>query len=53
MQQIKYSNINLFRKKFVFAENVIRFLDMFLVSQLKSDHEFLDDHFRINGYKTF
>ena len=46
-------NINSFRNKFVFAEDIIKLFGMFLISESKLDHKFPSNQFRINGYKTF
>ena len=44
-------NINSFRNKFAFVEDVIKLFDMFLVSESKLDHTFPSNQFRISGYK--
>ena len=46
-------NINSFKNKFVFIEDLMKLFDMFLVSESKLDHTFPSNQFRINGYKTF
>ena len=48
---IGHLNINSFRNKFVFVEDIIKLFDSFLVSKL--DLTFLSNQFRINGYKIF
>ena len=51
---IGHLNINSFRNKFVFVEDIIKlFDDVFLVSESKLDHTFPSNQFRINGYKIF
>ena len=50
---IGHLNINSFRNKFVFIEDVIKLFDVFLVSETKLDHTFPSNQFRINGYKSF
>ena len=46
-------NINSFRNKFVFVEDIIKPFEVFLVSESKLDHTFPSEQFRINGYKIF
>ena len=46
-------NVNSFRKKFVFAEEIIQVFDIFLVSESKLDNAFPTNVFKINGYKIF
>ena len=46
-------NINSFRNKFFFVEDIIKLFDVFLVSESKLDHTFPSNQFRINGYKIF
>ena len=48
---IDYLNMNSFRNKFVFVEDIIKLFDVFLVSESKLDHTFPSNQFRINGYK--
>ena len=48
---IGHLNINSFRNKFVFVEDIIKLFEMFLVSEWKLDHTFPSNQFRINGYK--
>ena len=48
---IGYLNINSFRNKFFFVENMIELLDVFLVSESKLGRTFSSNQFRINGYK--
>ena len=50
---IVHLNVNSFRNKFVFVEDVIKLSDVFLVSESKLDHTFPSNQFRINGYKIF
>ena len=50
---ICYLNINSFRNKFVFVEDIIELFDVFLVSKSKLRHTFLSSQFRIKGYKIF
>ena len=50
---IGHLNINSFRNKFVFIEDIIKLFDVFLVSESKLDHTFPSNQFRINGYKIF
>ena len=53
LQIICYLNINSFRNKFVFVEDIIELFDVFLVSKSKLRHKFLSSQFRIKGYKIF
>ena len=46
-------NINSFKNKFVFIEDLMKLFDMCLVSESKLDHTFPSNQFRINGYKIF
>ena len=46
-------NINSFRNKFFFFEDLIKLSDVFLVSESKLDYTFPSNQFRINGYKIF
>ena len=48
---IGHSNINSFRNKFVFVEDIINLFDVFLVSESKLDRKSPSNQFRINGYK--
>ena len=50
---MKELNINSFRNKFVFVEDIIKLFDVFLVSESKLDQTFPSNQFRINGYKIF
>ena len=50
---IGHLNINSFRNKFVFVEDIMTLFDVFLVSESKLDHTFPSNQFRINGYKIF
>ena len=50
---IGHLNINSFRDKFVFLEDMIKLFDVFLVSESKLDHTFPSNQVRINGYKIF
>ena len=43
----------MFKNKFVFVEDIIKLLDVFLVSESKLDHTFPSNQFRINSYKIF
>ena len=42
-------NIDSFKNKFVFVEDIIELFDVFLFSQSKLDHMFTSNQFRING----
>ena len=48
---IGHLNINSFRNKFVFVEDIIKLLDVLLVSGSKLGHTFSSKQFRTNGYK--
>ena len=50
---IGHLNINSFRNKFVFLEDIMKLFDVFLVSESKLDHTFPSNQFRINGYNIF
>ena len=50
---IGHLNINSFRNKFVYAEEVIQVFDIFLVCEYKLDNAFPINLFKINGYKIF
>ena len=50
---IGHLNINSFRNKFVFAEDIIQVFDIFLVSESKLDNTFPTNLFKINGYTIF
>ena len=50
---IGHLNINSFRNKIVFAEEIVQVFDIFLVSKSKLDNTFLTNLFKINGYKIF
>ena len=50
---IGHLNINLFRYKFVFDEDITKLFDVFLVSESKLSHRFSSNHFIINGYRVF
>ena len=50
---IGHLNINSFRNKFAFIEDIINLFDVFLVSESKLDYTFPSNQFRINGCKTF
>ena len=50
---IGHLNINSFRNKFVFIEDIIKLFDVFLVSESKLDHTFPSNQFRISGHKIF
>ena len=50
---IGHLNINSFRNKFAFAEDIIKLFDIFLVSESKFDNTFPASLFKINGYKIF
>ena len=47
---IYHLNINSFRSKFVFVEDIIKLFDVILVSESNLDHTFPSNQFRINGY---
>ena len=48
---IGHLNINSFRNKFVFLEDIIKLFDVCLVSESKLDDIFPSNQFRINAYK--
>ena len=48
---IDHLNMNSFRNKFVFVEDIIKLFDVFLVSESKLDHTFPSNQFRIKSYK--
>ena len=48
---IAHLNINSFRNKLVFVEDIMKLFD--LVSESKLDHTFSSNQFRINGYRIF
>ena len=50
---IGHLNINSFRNKFVFTEEIIQVFDMFLASESKLENTFPTKLFKINGYKIF
>ena len=50
---IGHLNINSFRNKFVFAEEIIQVFDIFLASESKLDNTFPTNLFKINGYKIY
>ena len=50
---IGHLNINSFRKKFVFVQDIIKLFNVFLVSESKLDYMFPSNQFRIDGYKIF
>ena len=50
---IAHLNINSFRNKFVFAEEIIQVFDIFLASESKLDNTFPTNLFKINGYKIY
>ena len=50
---IVHSNINLFRNKFVFVDDIVNLPDVLFVSVSKFDHMLQSNQFRINSYKTF
>ena len=50
---IGYLNINSFRKKFVYFEDVIKLFNVFLVSESKLNKAYPNNQFRINGYTFF
>ena len=50
---IGHLNINSFRNKIVFAEEIIQVFDIFLVSESKLDNTFPTDLFKRNSYKIF
>ena len=48
---MKELNINSFRNKFVFVEDIIKLFDVFLVSESKLDQTFPSNQFRITVTK--
>ena len=50
---IAHLNINSFRNKLVFVEDIMKLSDVFLVSESKLGHTFSSNQFRINGYRIF
>ena len=50
---IGHLNINSFRNKFVFAEEIIQVFDILLASESKLDNTFPTNLFKINGYKIY
>ena len=46
---IGHLNMNSFRNKFVFVEDIIKLFDVFLASESKLDHTFPSNQCRING----
>ena len=49
---ISHLNVNSLRNKFISIEELIKSkLDIFLVSETKIDHSFLNQQFSIDGYK--
>ena len=50
---IGHLNINSFRNKFVFVEEMIQAFDTFLVSEPKVGNAFPINLFKINGYRIF
>ena len=50
---IVHSNINLFRNKFVFVDDIVILPDVLFVSVSKFDHMFQSNQFRINSFKIF
>ena len=50
---IGHLNINSFKNKFVFAEEIIQVFDIFLLSEFKLDNTFPTNLFQINDYKIF
>ena len=50
---IGHLNINLFRNKFVFIEDIIKMFDVFLVSESKLDHIFPSNQFRDQWLQNF
>ena len=51
---IDHLNLNSFKSKCAFVEDIIKLFDVLLVSESKLDHTFPNDQFRINnGYKIF
>ena len=50
---IGHLNINSFRNKFVFVEDIMKLFDVFLVSKSTLDHILPSNQFRISGYKIF
>ena len=52
-KKCKNLSINSFRNKYVFAEVIILFFDIFLVTESKLVNPFPTNLFKINGYKIF
>ena len=50
---IGHLNINSFRNKFAFVEEIIKLFDVFLASESKLDQRFPSNQFRMNGYNIF
>ena len=50
---IGYLNINSFRKKFVYFEDVIKLFTVFLVFESKLNKAYPNNQFRINRYTFF
>ena len=50
---IGHLNINSLRNKFVFAQDLIRNFDIFLISVSKLDYTFPNNQFKIDNYKMF
>ena len=50
---IGHLNINSLRNKFVFAQDLIRNFDIFLISESKLDDTFPNNQFKIDNYKMF
>ena len=50
---IGHLNINSFKNKFVFAEEIIQVFDISLVSESKLDNTLPTNLFQINDYKIF
>ena len=50
---IGHLNINSFRNKLVFAEEIIQVFDIFLASESRLDNTFATNLFKINGYKIY
>ena len=51
---ISHLNVNSLRNKFISIDELIKSkLDIFLISETKTDHSFPNQQFSIDGYKTY
>ena len=50
---IGHLDVNSLKNKFVFAQDLIRDFDIFLISESKLDDTFPNDQFKIDHYKIF